>query len=65
MMYLKVNEYGMTSDGVLVHEYSMTNDNGSNVSVLTYGGTISKIIVPDKIGVMKILLLGLIVWMGT
>ncbi len=58
MMYLKVNEYGMTSDGVLVHEYSMTNDNGSNVSVLTYGGTISKIIVPDKIGVMKNIVAG-------
>jgi len=44
------SEYGLTSAGTVVHQYTLINDTGMTVTVLDYGGIITQIKVPDKIG---------------
>ena len=42
--------YGTTADGVAVEEYTLTNANGMEVKILTYGGIIAEVKVPDRYG---------------
>lgn len=42
--------YGTTADGVAVDEYTLTNANGMEVKIITYGGTITSVKVPDRYG---------------
>jgi aldose 1-epimerase len=51
--------YGTTSDGRVVHEYTLTNANGMGVTVITFGGIITSIKVPDRNGAMANIVLGL------
>jgi aldose 1-epimerase len=51
--------YGTTSDGQVVHEYTLTNANGMEVTVITFGGIITSIKVPDRNGAMANVVLGL------
>jgi aldose 1-epimerase len=44
--------YGTTADGAAVDEYTLTNDNGMEVKIITYGGTITSVKVPDRYGNM-------------
>lgn len=44
------NSYGTTSDGVVVDEYTLTNANGMEVKIITYGGIITSVRVPDRGG---------------
>lgn len=39
-------------EGKKVTEYTLTNANGMQVGIINYGGTITKLIVPDRNGVM-------------
>jgi len=41
-----------TYEGKLVTEYTMTNPGGMQVSIINYGGTLTRIRVPDKSGTM-------------
>ena len=50
--------YGTTKDGQTVYEYTLTNDNRMEVKVITYGGIITSIRVPDRYGTMKNVALG-------
>ena len=50
--------YGTTADGVAVDEYTLTNANGMEVKVITYGGIITSIKVPDRDGNMANVALG-------
>lgn len=50
--------YGTTADGIAVEEYTLTNANGMEVKLITYGGTITSIRVPDKDGNMENVVLG-------
>lgn len=50
--------YGTTADGVAVEEYTLTNANGMEVKVITYGGIITSIKVPDRYGNMANVALG-------
>ncbi len=50
--------FGQNGDGKDVYLYTMTNKKGASVSVLSHGGTLQSIIVPDKNGVMKDVCLG-------
>ena len=45
-------------NNVPVTEYNLTNSSGMQVSILNYGGTITKLIVPDKEGKMGDVVLG-------
>jgi len=47
-----------TYNNVPVTEYTLTNSSGIRVSILNYGGTITKILVPDKDGKMGDVVLG-------
>lgn len=42
--------FGKLSDGSKVYAYVLKNDNGMSVELLNYGGTITKICVPDRNG---------------
>jgi len=49
-MSVETADYGKTHDGITVHQYTLTNNNGMVVKVLDLGGTITQINVPDKKG---------------
>ena len=55
---LSKTEYGTTTDGKVVHKYSLTNKNGMSVDVITYGGIITSLTAPDKNGEFKNVVLG-------
>jgi aldose 1-epimerase len=42
--------YGKTKDGTPVEEYTLVNKNGVTMKVITYGGIVTEIHVPDKDG---------------
>ena len=47
---ISVADFGATADGVAVEEYTLTNANGMVVKILTYGGTLREVVVPDRDG---------------
>jgi len=47
---VRVAEYGTTRDGAAVRAYTLVNDRGAGVTVLNYGGAITSIRVPDRLG---------------
>ena len=56
---VKQDVYGTTSDGQIVHVFTLTNDTGITARVLDYGGTITEINVPDRTGVSTNVVLSL------
>ena len=42
--------YGKTSSGEWVEQYTIKNKSGMTIKALTFGGTVTDIIVPDKYG---------------
>lgn len=42
--------FGVTSGGATIEEYTLTNAQGMEVKIITYGGTITSIRVPDRQG---------------
>jgi len=55
---IEKNEYGTTPAGQKVAVYSLKNQKGMEVNILTYGGIISSIKVPNKAGVFEEVVLG-------
>ena len=49
-MTVSKNLFGVMPDGKEVYEFTLENNNGMKVSVLTLGATLRSIIVPDKNG---------------
>ncbi|MEP7286441.1 MAG: aldose epimerase family protein [Chloroflexota bacterium] len=50
--------YGKTADGIAVDEYTMTNANKIEVKIITYGGTVTSLKVPDRNGNWASIVLG-------
>lgn len=50
--------YGETAEGVAVDEYTLTNANGVEVKIITYGGIVTSVRVPDRDGNMENINLG-------
>jgi aldose 1-epimerase len=57
-MSVQSQPYGTTADGVRVEQYTLTAAGGVTVSILTYGGIISAIRVPDRDGHLANIALG-------
>ncbi|MBK8021923.1 MAG: galactose mutarotase [Chloroflexi bacterium] len=55
---MECKAYGVLSDGRLVDEYVLTNASGMEVRIITYGGTITSIRVPDRHGNFQNIMLG-------
>lgn len=55
---MEMASYGTTADGQEVEEYTLTNANGMEVKIITYGGIITSIRVPDRNGNMANVALG-------
>ena len=53
-----VEPFGTTEDGQDVELYTLTNANGMVVSVMTYGGIVQKVLVPDRDGNLTNVTLG-------
>jgi len=47
---ITVADFGETAGGNAVEEYTLTNANGMQVMILTYGGTLRQVVVPDRDG---------------
>lgn len=55
---VSVQPYGTLADGTAVDEYTLTNANGMEVKIITYGGIITSVRVPDRYGNMTNVTLG-------
>lgn len=52
------SEFGKTKDGSTVEQYTLKNANGVEVNVITYGGRITSLKVPNKKGKLENVVLG-------
>ena len=50
MSGVKVREYGRMPDGRVVHEYRLVNGHGLGLTVISYGGIVTELWVPDGSG---------------
>jgi aldose 1-epimerase len=50
--------YGTTADNIAVEEYTLSNQQGMKVKIITYGGIITSIRVPDRNGFFENVALG-------
>ncbi len=57
-MNISTKHFGVTSTKKSVSEYTITNDSGASISVLTLGGIINNISVPDKNGKLANIVIG-------
>ena len=57
-MSITRKHFGTMPDGVEVYLYTLTNDQGIEVSIITYGGSITSLKVPDRNGVLGDIVLG-------
>lgn len=55
---IKKNLYGVTTGGVAVDVYTLSNAKGMEVEIITYGGIITAVRVPDRYGRMSNVALG-------
>lgn len=58
MVTTATKPFGKTADGKEVTEYTLTNKNGVTMSVINYGGIITRLSTPDKNGVFEDIVLG-------
>lgn len=56
--HIQKSTYGKTADGIAVDEYTLTNANKMEVKIITYGGIITSLKVPDRNGQLASVVLG-------
>ncbi|HLF84055.1 MAG TPA: galactose-1-epimerase, partial [Blastocatellia bacterium] len=55
---IKKQPFGMTASGEPVEIYTLTNGNGLEARIMTYGGTVVSLKVPDRRGKLGDIVLG-------
>ena len=55
---IESREFGKTPAGERIDEYTLTNGNGLSLAVITYGGIVTQLHVPDRQGGMSDVVLG-------
>ena len=55
---IKIDNFGNTSDGKNVKIYTLTNSKGAEAKIITFGGIVTSLKMPDKNGVMGNVVLG-------
>src|SRR3712207_1854706 len=50
--------FGVTTEGVSIDRYTLVNTNGLEADIITYGGTLISLRVPDRSGVVADVVLG-------
>jgi aldose 1-epimerase len=55
---IEKRSFGVTKDGQAVDQYILTNGAGASVSLITYGATVTNLVVPDKDGHFSDIVLG-------
>lgn len=53
-----IRKFGNLADGRTIHEYGLTNSRGHGLSLITYGGIVTSIRVPDRQGILGDVVLG-------
>jgi len=57
-MTVSKEKFGTLKDGTIIYAFTLTNDNGMLVEVLSYGGVIRRLKMPDKDGSIEDIVLG-------
>lgn len=57
-MTQKQEMFGLTRDGSTIDRYTLVNANGLSAAIITYGGTLTSLRVPDRSGVLSDVVLG-------
>ena len=57
-MSINVSDFGFLSDGRKINKFKISNKNNVAVSVISYGATLTEIIVPDRNNIYKDILVG-------
>ncbi len=56
--HISKRPYGTTSEGVEIDEYTLSNAHGAEVAIITFGGIITALRVPDRGGTLANVVLG-------
>ena len=57
-LFIDREKFGQTNEGVSVDLFTLTNDNGLTVKITNYGGIVTSMFVPDKMGNYEDVVLG-------
>lgn len=55
---MRKEHYGTTPEGEAVEQFTLLNENGLEIKIITYGGRITSLKAPDREGVLKDIVLG-------
>src|SRR5450830_1185060 len=57
-MSIQVKEFGLTKDGLMVHSFTLYQQDGTFCTLLSYGGTLQRLLMPDRTGILQDVVLG-------
>ncbi|HAM45042.1 MAG TPA: galactose-1-epimerase [Propionibacteriaceae bacterium] len=55
---IEKKRYGITAEGISVDEYTLTNNDGLIATIISYGGIITSLRIPDRDGILANVVLG-------
>jgi aldose 1-epimerase len=56
--HITKGSFGKTPEGVEIESYTLQNANGASATIITFGATLTKLMVPDRSGKMEDVVLG-------
>ena len=55
---VSMKRFGELPEGEAVHLYTLTNANGMRADITNYGGIVTRLLVPDRLGRLEDVVLG-------